>query len=142
MYYRNSAAGLTSIGSGTGPDGVPLIDYDALPDNVDIPNGGLRTDPWTVSHLYRSAGVTAPNTPDLESVSPSSSSSDTATPATFPARARHRAARVSAWLKDESLTVPAFNGAMVHTFFGGSTASWNSPKLQYSYFRGLRLQIN
>ncbi|SCV69074.1 BQ2448_2094 [Microbotryum intermedium] len=41
------------------------------------------------------------------------------------------------------VTLPTgFIGIMFNTFFGGSDSTWNSAKLQYSYFNGLRLDIN
>ncbi|GAA5877385.1 hypothetical protein JCM3774_003582 [Rhodotorula dairenensis] len=138
VYYRNSAAGLISNGTGTGSDSLPLIDYDALPDGFEIPNGGFRTNPLNNSSVSSSAST-------AEVVVPASSSSDLTSPATTNSvvPARRRARRVlDSLFKRKTLTVPGFSGAMVHTFFGGSSASWNSPKLQYSYFRGLRLQIN
>ena len=137
VYYRNTAAGLISNGTDTGPDNLPLIDYDALPDNITIPNGGFRTNPL---------GSVGTSNPAVTAVTLPATASRSSTPETVPApvgSSRRRARRVlDSLFKRKTLTVPGFNGAMVQTFFGGSTASWNSPKLQYSYFRGLRFQIN
>lgn len=43
VYYRNSVLG--NLANGTAVPPVPLIDYDSLPDNVIIPNGGLTAYP-------------------------------------------------------------------------------------------------
>lgn len=143
VYYRNTAAGLISNGTGTGPSNLPLIDYDALPDNLTIPNGGFRTNPLGSVVDSSSSTASIVNAVNLPATAPPSSTPEIEIASTTVGPSQRRARRVlNSLFKRKTLTVPGFNGAMVQTFFGGSTASWNSPKLQYSYFRGLRLQIN
>ena len=141
VYYRNTAAGLISNGTGTRPENLPLIDYDALPDNVTIPNGGFRTNPLGSVGTSSSSATPAVKAVTLPATAPPSSTLEIAPAPVGPSRRRARRV-LDSLFKRKTLTVPGFNGAMVQTFFGGSTASWNSPKLQYSYFRGLRFQIN
>ncbi|GAA5978572.1 hypothetical protein JCM10908_004409 [Rhodotorula pacifica] len=144
VYYRNTAAGLISNGTGTGPDNLPLIDYDALPDNLEIPNGGFKTNPLGGLSSSSSATPAAASSSATSLAPPTSDSSSTgdAAPTAAPPAQRRSRRIIDSLFKRKMLTVPGFNGAMVQTFFGGSTASWNSPKLQYSYFRGLKMQIN
>ncbi|ORY78443.1 hypothetical protein BCR35DRAFT_325423 [Leucosporidium creatinivorum] len=44
VYYRNSVVGQV-VNNGTSTEPITLIDYDSLPDNITIPNGGFSTVP-------------------------------------------------------------------------------------------------
>lgn len=66
VYFRNTAAG--GIFNGTAPPPIPLIDYDSLPANVVIPNGGLTAlpIPSTVSSRTRTIVAVATATPSSQ----------------------------------------------------------------------------
>ncbi|GAA5922443.1 hypothetical protein JCM3775_005731 [Rhodotorula graminis] len=164
VYYRNSAVGQI----GTGPSNstlVPLIDYDALPDTVAIPNGGFKPDNGT--GVFRPSFVTKVVGPTETATAQQYEDTNgdiTATSLPFDWEARRLRRRNSVALATPTptlapvtprrvvaldkragtvaTTVPGFLGAMCQTFFGGSSIDYNSPTLQHSYFRSFALRIN
>ncbi|GAA5890917.1 hypothetical protein JCM8208_003096 [Rhodotorula glutinis] len=164
VYYRNSAVGQI----GTGPSNstlVPLIDYDALPDTVSIPNGGFKPDNGT--GVFRPSFVTKVVGPTVTATAQQYEDANgdiTATSLPFDWEARRLRRRNSVALATPTpapapvtprrvvalekradtiaTTVPGFLGAMCQTFFGGSSIDYNSPTLQHSYFRSFALRIN
>ncbi|GJN88777.1 hypothetical protein Rhopal_001746-T1 [Rhodotorula paludigena] len=164
VYYRNSETGM--IGNGTaGNDTMILIDYDSIPDSITIPNGGFKTYPNTSAPVE--SGVFQPSYV-TKVVRPTATASyaDDATslpydwevrrrnrerrsvvplggPTTIVARAQPKPTAAVPLEKRQTFTpVPGFLGAMAQTFFGGSSVDYNSPTLQYTYFRGFGLRIN
>ncbi|GAA6036980.1 hypothetical protein JCM8097_005489 [Rhodosporidiobolus ruineniae] len=173
VYYRNSAVGNVGI-PGQNSTSIELIDYDSIPDNVVIPNGGFVNYPSNSTSGGGSnnggGGVFSPSfvTKIVQPTATTSSASATGTDAYDPgyptswapdAEAR-RARRERKWVvldkaalpaattapelekRATVASVPGFMGAMVQTFFGGSSNDYNSPVDQYTYFRGLALEIN
>ncbi|BGP37717.1 hypothetical protein JCM10449v2_001634 [Rhodotorula kratochvilovae] len=164
VYYRNSAVGLISGGSGPAANSTStvLIDYDALPDDVVIPNGGFRpaasnaTDGvFRPSFVTKIVGPTA--TPTAQPAYEDADGVLTATSLPFDWEARRLRRRLvplvpapapvpTAALDKRATavatTVPGFLGAMCQTFFGGSSVDYNSPTLQHTYFRGFGMRIN
>ncbi|GAA5959460.1 hypothetical protein JCM21900_003763 [Sporobolomyces salmonicolor] len=164
VYYRNAASSaiVTSSSSNT----IDLIDYDSLPDNVTIPNGGFSSysdisnstsspavqgakvvDPATVttfSSSSLSAGV--PNDwqnkkralVDLKRRTPAPAAAAAVPP---PPPVFQRPSKVPVE-KRATTTVAGFLGGMIQTFFGGSSDDYDSPTLQYTYFRTLAMRIN
>ncbi|BGO97458.1 Polysaccharide lyase family 14 protein [Rhodotorula toruloides ATCC 204091] len=148
VYYRNSVSGLVSNGTSTG-DIATLINYDSIPDDVVIPNGGFKDYPAGNTSAPVSSGVFQP-TFVTKILNPTATS---ALPTTTPPvpyrfdnenrRLRRTVVELEAKKKRATVaTIPGFLGAMAQTFFGGSTSDYNSPVLQYSYFRGFGLRIN
>ncbi|BGP22579.1 alginate lyase, polysaccharide lyase family 14 protein [Rhodotorula toruloides] len=149
VYYRNSIAGLVSNGTSSG-DIATLINYDSIPDDIIIPNGGFKDYPAGNSSTSVSGGVVQP-TFVTKILNPSAPAALLATtpPVTYRFDNENRRQRrnvVELESKKEKRAtiakVPGFLGAMAQTFFGGSSSDYNSPVLQYSYFRGFALRIN
>lgn len=168
VYYRNSVSGLVSNGTSTG-DIATLINYDSIPDDVVIPNGGFKDYPAGNSSAPVSSGVFQP-TFVTKILNPTATSALPTTTPPVPYRfdnenRRQRRNVVELEAKKEKRAtvakIPGFLGAMAQTFFGGSTSDYvsrlllveraqadlsprhqNSPVLQYSYFRGFGLRIN
>lgn len=197
IYYRNSAVG--GVVTNDTATNMTLIDYDNLPDNIVIPNGGFETDPTLPNggnpdlpfSLPLVTKIVAPNaTPtnvwvngkgetqtalrqnrdisalennlynkrtkivlDQDQVPRPTITSAPVTSARGSAREElddheydDEAERaVAGPLKKRAVsnvTLTRFSGIMFHTFFGGSSVTWNSPKNQYSYFKGVSMAIN
>ena len=150
VYYRNSAVGQI----GTGPSNstlVPLIDYDALPDTVSIPNGGFKPDNGT--GVFRPSFVTKVVGPTVTATAQQYEDANgdiTATSLPFDWEARRLRRRNSVALATPTpaplapvtprrvvaldkradavaTTVPGFLGAMCQTFFGGSSIDYVRP---------------
>ncbi|GAA5881006.1 hypothetical protein JCM1840_007217 [Sporobolomyces johnsonii] len=169
VYYRNavSSAVVTSNSSTT----IDLIDYDSLPDNITIPNGGFSSysdiSNSTTSSSVQAVKVVDPDTATTFSSSSSSSSgvpndwqnkkralvdlkprAPSPAPAAIAGAAIPPASRVLTRPskvpveKRATTTVAGFLGGMMQTFFGGSSDDYDSPTLQYSYFRTFALNIN
>lgn len=171
---------------------MTLIDYDNLPDNITIPNGGFESDPTKPNGGNPDLPFTLPLVTKVI-VPPTSAGAQPTQNVWVNAQGETKTARwpdrdISAMLhsqndlynkrtnivldaaprptitspprlqagivetEDEpqelekravtSVTLTRFSGIMFHTFFGGSSAAWNSPKKQYSYFKGVSVAIN
>ncbi|BGP13614.1 hypothetical protein JCM10213_007790 [Rhodosporidiobolus nylandii] len=163
VYYRNSAVGnivrpVVGGSNSTSNDTVTLIDYDSIPDDVVIPNGGFKTLPSSSSG-YDGNGTFEPSfvtkiiapTP-TSSATTSAAGSDDATSTYWAPDAEARRMRRSiafspaptktASVLEKRAKPAGFVGAMVQTFFGGSSDDYDSPTLQHTYFRGFGLNIN
>ncbi|GAA5904012.1 uncharacterized protein JCM6883_002054 [Sporobolomyces salmoneus] len=131
VYYRNSAAGMNSNGTSTG-DIIDLIDYESLPDDLIIPNGGFKTNPL--------ANTTTQSTSQgsKRSVIKLGGSDEKI----FGQNGRKFVSKVPMHKRANAAIAPGFLGAMAQTFFGGSSDDYNSPTLQHTYFRRFELAIN
>lgn len=188
------------VNNGTSTEPITLIDYDSLPDDLTIPNGGFSTLPTEsgtfslpiVTKVVQPTGTRSylneprPNPSDwavkrnkVELAAVETEMKDTPAEPRMtiaPGGGKRRrslalASEASAEKRVEkrvekratSTSLPtSFAGVMFResshllltlrgleltsrstdTFFGGSSAGFNSPSLQYSYFNGLALNIN
>ncbi|GAA6003246.1 hypothetical protein JCM10207_001823 [Rhodosporidiobolus poonsookiae] len=153
VYYRNSAVGNVVLPGQNATD-VVLVDYDALPSDVVIPNGGFTPG----DGLFQPSYVTKIIQPTSTSSGASATSTDDSEPTSWAwdAEARRKVRRTVALagptaspaptappaLGKRATTVTGFVGAMVQTFFGGSSDDYDSPTLQHTYFKRFELQIN
>lgn len=133
VYYRNSVSGLVSNGTSTG-DIATLINYDSIPDDVVIPNGGFKDYPAGNTSAPVSSGVFQP-TFVTKILNPTATSALPTTTPPVPYRfdnenRRLRRTVVELEAKKEKratvATIPGFLGAMAQTFFGGSTSDYVS----------------
>ncbi|GAA6013117.1 hypothetical protein JCM11491_005186 [Sporobolomyces phaffii] len=128
VYYRNSAAGL--ISNGTAGGGImDLIDYDSLPADLEIPNGGFKTNPLV------NASTPAPTRSKRSVVQLGGER-------IFGQQGRKFVSKVPMDKRAKVAVAPTFLGAMAQTFFGGSSDDYNTPTLQHTYFRRFELAIN
>ncbi|GAA6056485.1 hypothetical protein JCM3770_007025 [Rhodotorula araucariae] len=166
VYYRNSAVGLIGGGPASNTSSTVLIDYDALPADVVIPNGGFRpavTNGTTAAGVFRPSFVTKIVGPTAAATTalPAYEDADgvptaTSLPFDWEARRNRLGRRLVALVptpapaargaekraEKVATTVPGFLGAMCQTFFGGSSVDYNSPTLQHTYFRGFGMRVN
>lgn len=120
VYYRNSAAGMTS--NGTAGGGImDLIDYDSLPDDLIIPNGGFKTNPL----LNTTSTVTVPSAtqaPAKRAVIKLGGGDEKI----FGKNGRKFVSKVPMHKRATAAVAPGFLGAMAQTFFGGSSDDYVS----------------
>ncbi|KAM0754315.1 hypothetical protein T439DRAFT_175419 [Meredithblackwellia eburnea MCA 4105] len=170
VYYRNTAAGNTA--NGTAPEPITLIDYDSLPSDIIIPNGGFNTTPvvnttgtTTTATATETSFSLSLNTKIVGTSTVVSTETVTPTPYDFDNRRRmlkkrnvvelalekkSRAEEGSPqmdlekqrWRRATSLLPTMFSGIMFDTFFGGSSVDYATPKTVYTYFNKIGLKIN
>ncbi|GAA5983412.1 hypothetical protein JCM5350_007641 [Sporobolomyces pararoseus] len=134
VYYRNSAAGLISNGT-AGGNIMDLIDYDSLPDDLVIPNGGFKTNPL----LNNTSTLPVPSAPAPAKRSVVNLGGQAEK--IFGQNGRKFVSKVPMH-KRAAAVAPGFLGTMGQTFFGGSSDDYNTPTLQHTYFRRFELAIN
>ncbi|GAA5954385.1 hypothetical protein JCM3765_004444 [Sporobolomyces pararoseus] len=134
VYYRNSAAGLISNGT-AGGNIMDLIDYDSLPDDLVIPNGGFKTNPL----LNTTSTLPAPTASTPAKRSKVNLGGETEK--IFGQNGRKFVSKVPMH-KRAAAVPPGFLGTMGQTFFGGSSDDYNTPTLQHTYFRRFELAVN
>ena len=125
-YYRNAPSSKV-VAVGATPSNMTLIDYDSLPEDTNIPQGGFDVLP---SELDGPADPLTDATGD-----------DSAGDATTGLRRRARTS-VDLAKRATVVGVPGFLGIMFDTFFGGSDVSYATKTTQYSYFKRFSLKIN
>ncbi|GAA5877398.1 hypothetical protein JCM16303_003316 [Sporobolomyces ruberrimus] len=144
VYYRNSAAGLNSNGTGNGTI-MDLIDYDSLPEDLIIPNGGFKTNPLDPNNstvlLPTAPGPGKRSVIKLGHEDKIFGQSGRKFVSKVPMNQR-APAQVEMEKRATAPVPPGFLGAMAQTFFGGSSADYNTPTLQHTYFRRFELAIN
>ncbi|KAK4699633.1 hypothetical protein P7C70_g6629, partial [Phenoliferia sp. Uapishka_3] len=141
VYYRNSPVG--TLFNGTAPVPIPLIDYDNLPSSVIIPNGGLTVMPNSTVSIASAPAASASSTPaDFDVRRVRRSVIQLAGQAVEERGQAMDGTNELELQKRAVVPVVGFLGFMHQTFFGGSSTSWASPKIQYTYYNRLGLAIN